>query len=345
VIIVIIAGGSGTRLWPLSTHDYPKHLLKLTSDRSLLQNTYDRVSNLSEDILVVTERSHVEHVYDQLPEIDKKNILIEPARKGTASCIILALAEIKKRKFDDQPVFFLWADHIIRDKSAFGSAIKQGGKLAEAEQKLVFFGIEPTYPSTGFGYMHKGQQLSNGYKNVYELEKFVEKPDRQTAEEYMDSGEYLWNTGYMMGTISTFERELEKYSPRVWGDYNKLLETKKVDDVYMKFEPEAIDYALSEHVEDGLVVPGSFDWGDVGSFNDLHRISRHDNADNYTNGADIELDSVTNSYIRNEQNLPVAVIGLDNVAVIATKNGILVTNKNYSQKVGDIAKKLQKSGK
>src|SRR4051794_30710844 len=121
MIVVIIAGGSGTRLWPLSTHDYPKHLLRLTNERSLLQNTYDRVRMLADDknIFIVPEISHAEHVYDQLPDVPKQNILIEPARRGTASCFILALSVIRQKNYEDQPVFFLWADHLIRDKRGF----------------------------------------------------------------------------------------------------------------------------------------------------------------------------------------------------------------------------------
>jgi mannose-1-phosphate guanylyltransferase len=345
MIVVIIAGGSGTRLWPLSTHYYPKHLLTLMGSRSLVQNTYDRVKNLTDDIFVVSEASHIKHVYEQLPEIPKKNTLVEPARRGTASCVILSLSEIKKRKFEDQPILFLWADHLIRDKQGFISSAKQAAKLADAHKQLVFMGVEPTYPSTGFGYIQKGERQDNGIKNVFKLEQFVEKPDRVKAEHYFESGEYLWNTGYLTGTLHTFERELEEHSPRLWSDYQKLLESKTPNKPYMDFESEAIDTALSEHVPDALVVPGTFDWVDVGSFNDLHGISFQDEDGNHIKGENIEMEHVSNSYVRNEQELPVAVIGLDNVAVIATENGILITNKTYAQKVGDIAKRLQGSKK
>jgi mannose-1-phosphate guanylyltransferase len=342
MIVVIIAGGSGTRLWPLSTHSYPKHLLTLMGSKSLVQNTCDRVKNLTDNIFVVSEASHIKHVYEQLKEVPKKKILVEPARRGTASCVILALSEIKKRNFSDQPILFLWADHLIRDKQGFIASAKQAAKLAKEHEKLVFMGVEPTYPSTGFGYIQKGERQDNGIKNVFKLEQFVEKPDRTKAEHYFESGEYLWNTGYLTGTLHTFEREIEQHSLRLWHDYQKLLEAKKPEKVYMDFESEPIDTALSEHVPDALLVPGAFDWVDVGSFNDLHSISFHDEGGNHVKGDNIEIEHVSNSYVRNEQELPVAVIGLDNIAVIATENGILVTNKTYAQKVGDIAKRLQK---
>src|SRR4051812_31172026 len=131
MIIVIIAGGSGTRLWPLSTHDYPKHLLRLTNDRSLLQNTYDRVKELSDNIFIITEKSHSKHVNQQLPEIPRRRILAEPARRGTASCFVLALSELNRRKYKDQAVLFLWADHLIKNGKMFAQAVKQAGELAE----------------------------------------------------------------------------------------------------------------------------------------------------------------------------------------------------------------------
>lgn len=341
MIVVIIAGGSGTRLWPLSTVDYPKHLLRLTNERSLLQNTYDRVKDLADDIFVIPEESHVKHVYEQLPGVPKKNILVEPARRGTASCVVWALSEIKKRKYANQSIFFLWADHLIRDKRGFQAAVRQADELAEKLDKLVWLGVEPTYPSTGFGYIKKGERLANGFKNVYELEKYVEKPDHETAEAYFETGDYLWNMGYIMGTLSTFEREINKYAPKLAKDYKRLLKASDPRQIYLSLEPDAIDYALSEKVLDAVVVPGAFDWVDIGSFHDLYGVSHQDESGNHIKGDNVELDSVSNSFVRNEQNTPVVVIGLDNVAVISTENGILVTNKNYAQKVGDIAKKIQ----
>jgi len=348
MIVVIIAGGSGTRLWPLSTKDYPKHLLSLTNDRSLLQNTYDRVKKLASEIYVITEKSHSKYVEQQLPEVPRKKILAEPARRGTASCFALALSEIKRRRRSDEAVFFLWADHLISDTKGFQKAVDEAAKLAEQSQKLVFMGVKPTYASTGFGYIQEGKKVKSRGKNVYELKQFVEKPDKKTALQYLKSGKYLWNTGYLIGTVTTFEREIRDHAPRLWNDYQSLLGTllsmnrKKI---YMDFVSEPIDTALSEHIPDGLVVLGKFDWADVGSFHDLHDVSEQDKTGNHISGKNIELHNVTDSYVRNEAKVPVAVIGLDNVAVIATSNGILVTNKGQAQKVGDISKKLQAKDK
>ncbi len=344
MIVVIIAGGSGTRLWPLSTHDYPKHLLCLTNDNSLLQNTFDRVRTLTEveQIFVVSEASHAHHVIEQLPDVPEKNILIEPARRGTASCFLLALNAIKQRGYDDQAIFFLWADNIIRDRSGFTITANNAAELAEKTHKMVFIGVEPAYASTGLGYMEKGDRLQNGFKNVYELKKFVEKPDHKTAAHYFRSGNYLWNTGYLMATLTTLEAEIKANAKQLWDNYQALQNSNDASKTYLGFEPQPIDKALSEGVTDALVMPGAFDWLDIGSFHDLHGVSEQDDDGNYRNGDNIELEQVTNSYVRNEQGLPVAVIGLDNIAVVATKNGFLVTNKTYAQKVGDISKRFKK---
>jgi mannose-1-phosphate guanylyltransferase len=334
MIVVIIAGGSGTRLWPLSTPDYPKHLLKLTNKNSLLQNTFERVSKLTdpENIFVVSEASHVHHVIDQLAEkVPKENILAEPARRGTASCFLLALNEISRRGLDDEAIFFLWADHVIRDSRGFVGTATQAATLAETFQKMVFIGVEPTFASTGLGYMEKGNRLDGDFKDAFELRKFVEKPDLETATHYFQSGDYLWNTGYLVATRSALEREVKHHSPDLWQEYQQLLKSDDITQTYLGFENKVIDKALSEKVTDGLVVPGTFDWLDVGSFLDLHGASEQDAEGNYLSGRNIELEQVTNSYLRNEQDMPVA-----------TKHGILVTTKTHAQKVGDVSKRFKK---
>lgn len=343
MIVVIIAGGAGTRLWPLSTSTYPKHLLKVIDHRSLLQNTFDRVQKITSTnkILVVSEESHIEHIYKQLDELDKDNILVEPARRGTASCIALALCEIKKRKFDkDEPILFIWADSLIRDNNGFVATALKSGDIATEHKTIVFIGAEPTYPSTGFGYMHKGKMV-NGWRDVYELSGFVEKPDRKTAKEYLTSGEYLWNVGYLVGELKTFEDYFERYAPDMKDRYQKLCTSKDIEKTYLALESVAVEYVFSEKIKGALVIPGTFDWMDIGSFHDLHSVSLLDDGGNHVRGENIVVEETTNSYIHNEEDTPVAVVGLDNLVVINSPNGVLVVNKNYAQKVGDIAKKIQ----
>lgn len=343
MIIFIIAGGSGTRLWPLSTSNYPKHLLSLTNEKSLLQNTVDRALETTsrDNVYIITEKSHSETVEREIEGVSKENIIVEPTRRGTASCYLLAFSIVEKLGKENEPLLFLCADHLVRDVEGFVASMLKAGEIASEEGRLVFIGVEPTYPSTGLGYMERGELL-NGWQQTYNLVRFKEKPDKKVAEQYLSSGRFFWNTGYMVGQLSTFKNQMALHSARLLADYSDLIKAKDVDSLYMDFISEPIDTALSEKVQDGIVIPGTFDWADVGSFKDLHEISLQDATGNHIRGERVEIDDSSNCYVRNETDVPVAVIGLDNVVVVNTPNGVLVTNKNYAQKVGDIAKRLQK---
>jgi mannose-1-phosphate guanylyltransferase len=346
MIIVIIAGGSGSRLWPLSTPEYPKHLLNLINSRSLIQNTYSRARLLSEDIYVVSEASHVKHIYEQLPDLAHENVIVEPGRRGTASCVIAALARIKKSHDTDESVVFMHADHHIRDIQGFCDTVRRAALLATEHQRIVLLGVEPTHAATGFGYIERGEN-ANGGKPVYEVKSFKEKPERATAQKYLAAGNYLWNMVYFVAPLQVFEHSIETSAPHLWDNYQKLLcakNDKEHTDHYLSFDSEAIDIALIERVKGLLVTPGTFDWMDVGSFPDMHLVSPHDDNGNTIVG-DVVTERISNSLVRNDTKAPVIVIGLDNVAVIATKNGILVTNKTYAQKVGDVSKRLQEGKK
>jgi mannose-1-phosphate guanylyltransferase/mannose-6-phosphate isomerase len=345
MIVVIIAGGSGTRLWPLSTPNFPKHLLRLTNNRSSLQNTYDRAKQITDKIYIITEASHSDHVFEQLPEMTEDHVIIEPGRRGTASCFIASLDRITGQEVADESIVFMHADHHIRDVAGFANTVKYAGKTAKKEGKIVLLGVEPDYPATGFGYIQKDAPLDdNGGSFVYKVHSFKEKPDYQTASGYVKSGNYLWNMGYFVAPAEVFLAKMKRNAPDMFKGYNALQKVKADEKAYKKtylgFENIAIDYALLEKTPDLLVVPGSFDWVDIGSFADLHEVSELDPHNNHLRGEGIELDGVENSYIRNEDEKPVAVIGLDNVVVVNTPNGVLVTRKDLSQKVGEIAKKI-----
>ena len=346
MITVIIAGGSGTRLWPLSTPECPKHLLKVNGHKhSLVQNTYERVKNISSKVYVITEISHAHLVKEQLPDLAEEQFIIEPARRGTASCIVGGLAYIASKVDNDEPIAFVAADHFIRDKEGFAYSFKIAEDISLAKNRIVLVGVEPDYPATGFGYIEKGDIFDED-RLVYDVKAFKEKPDYEVAQKYTQSGKYLWNCGYFVGSINTFLDKMKQVAPELDANYQKLREAKDIEEAnkyYLKFDNQAIDYALIEKVKDLLVVPASFDWMDLGSFADLHKALESDASGNHQHG-DVETVDVQNSFIQNYGNVPVAVIGLDNVAVINTKNGILVTRKDLSQSVGDVAKKIHKRG-
>ncbi|HSE29142.1 MAG TPA: mannose-1-phosphate guanylyltransferase [Candidatus Saccharimonadales bacterium] len=343
MIAVINAGGSGTRLWPLSTPEYPKHLLKLTGSDSLLQDAYRRAKKIAKHVYIVTEGSHAHHVKEQLPELTDENFIIEAGRRGTAGCLIAGLQYVKTRHDNDEPIAFLHADHVIHDVEGFAYSFKVAGEVSKERDQVTLIGIEPAYASTAFGYIQKGESLHKDGL-AYEVAGFKEKPDFKTAQSYIRSGRYLWNCGYFVGSVNTFARALKKFSPEWYGYYEKLLAANTEEQykkTYLSFKNDAIDYALLELDDELQVVPANFDWMDVGSFNDVHGAVETDEKGNYVHGK-VETDMVENSYIRNDEpNKPVGVIGLDNVVVINSPNGILVARKDLAQNVKEIAKKFQ----
>ncbi len=342
MIAVIIAGGSGTRLWPLSTPCYPKHLLKINGEaESLLQKTYQRVQSFADTVYVLTEQSHAEHVVEQLPNLDGANILVEPTRKGTANCTIAALVALGKKHPKDEPVFILWADHYVRDIEGFSHSIQIAAEVSKTENKIALIGVEPDYAATGFGYIQKGS-VFDAKKFVYNVKSFQEKPDYQTAKDYLKTGNYLWNCGYFIASINAFEASMGQYAPALLSNYQKLLAANKdtFDKIYTALEPANIDNALIERMDGLLVVPANFDWIDLGSYADLHKVTDSDECGNHLSGDAIEVEGVENSFIQNEEDKPVIVIGLDNIVVVNTPKGVLVSRKDLSQKVGSLSKRL-----
>lgn len=342
MISVIIAGGSGTRLWPLSTPDYPKHLLQVNgNNQTLVQSAYERMSRISSQVFVVTDASHAHHVKEQLPELKDDHFIIEPARRGTAGCTLAGLAAITPISADE-PIAFVPADHYIRDIQGFNRSFRIAQNVSKKENKVAIIGIEPAHASTGLGYIEKGKELDDQY--VFEVKGFTEKPDYEVAKKYVKSGNYLWNSGYLVGSVNAFLESMAAYAPKMKKDYETLAqaETKKAfNEAYQQLENISIDYALNEHVEGWLLIPASFDWMDLGSYADLHQAAESDAEGNHAKG-DVEIADVQNSFLQNHEDKPMAVIGLDNIVVINTKHGIIVARKDLSQAVGDIAKRIHK---
>jgi mannose-1-phosphate guanylyltransferase len=346
MIVVIIAGGSGTRLWPLSTNNFPKQLLKLTNNLSMVQNTHERARLIAKDIYVVPDISHAHHIKEQLPVVDEDHFVVEPGRRGTANAIVAALAHISKRHGSEEPIAFIHADHHIRDVQGFTRSFMTAAEVSSSRHEIALIGIEPTYPAVGFGYIERDGELDE-YRGVYHVESFKEKPDFETAKKYMKGGNYLWNCGYFVGSVKTFLKEMNQYAPGLKKNYDALAKlknntSKDYQDTYLGFSNEVIDIALIEKSKSLVVVPASFDWMDIGGFKDLHDANESDELGNHFAGGNIHAKEVENAFIRNEESKkPVAVIGLDNIVVVNTKNGVLVARKDLSHKVGEIAKKVQ----
>jgi len=326
----------------LSTPNYPKHLLALTGSHSLLQYTYERAAAIGDTVYVIPEANHANHVKKQLPELSDDAFIIEQGRRGTASCILAALCRISVKHDKNEPIAFLAADHYIRDKDGFAHSFKVAEAASKKEGRIVLVGVEPDYPSTGLGYIEK-DGLFDEKTFVFNVKAFQEKPAYEKAKKYVKSGNYLWNCGYFVGSVNTFIKAMQQYAPKLYEDYQRLVAAKSGDDynnIYMGLENIAIDYALNEKVKDLLVVPATFDWMDLGSYADLHKAVESNEQGNHLQGENIEISGVENSFIQNHEDKPLAVIGLDNVAIINTPHGILVTRKDLGQQVGEISKRF-----
>ncbi|MEI6228464.1 MAG: mannose-1-phosphate guanylyltransferase [Candidatus Saccharibacteria bacterium] len=345
MITVIIAGGSGTRLWPLSTPEHPKHLLKLTGERSLLQTAYDRASKIGETVYVVTEASHSDKLRDQLPELPDGAFLIEPGRRGTAHCIVFALDAISRKHDHDEPIAFIHSDHYVRNIDGFANSFKTAANISTQNKQITLIGVEPTSPSTAFGYIQRGDAIDVG-EGTFKVESFKEKPDFDTAKSYLLSGNYLWNCGYFVGSVNIFLDKMKVNAPGLYGNFKSLSEvdavsTDKYNDVYLSFDSQPIDTALIEKTKDLSVVTADFDWMDVGSFKELHEVVDMDINNNHFSGKSIYPIDVQDVYVRNEEDKPIAIIGLNDIVVVNTPDGILVSRKDVSHRTGEVAKILQ----
>lgn len=330
----------------MSTPDYPKHLLTIVGKKSLLQNTFERAKRVTsvDKIYISTEASHSDHVAAQLPELTKEQIIVEPARRDTMPCILNAVQLIGSKHGADEPIASIHADHVIRDIDGFIQAIKVAGQTAQKHQRIVLLGVEPTLPATKYGYIQKGP-VYNGEEFVYKISSFKEKPEYKLARKYFEDGDYLWNMGYFVAPYNVFEKEIKQYASDHWVQQIERLKKAETgqqrDEIYYDFQKEAIDTALMEKVPNLLVMPGNFDWMDVGSFDDVHRVSPQEENGNSVNGNKVHVLDSEQVYVRNECDRPVAVIGVDNIVVVNTEHGVLVMRTDQAQKVKEIANKLK----
>lgn len=340
MVICIIAGGEGTRLWPLSQPHRPKHLLPLVDDKSLLQNTYCRAQQLSDQIFVISEASHAEQVAEQLPDLPTDHLIIEPARRGTASCIILALARLSKVVSLDESIVFLHADHHIVQSQQFFAAVREAIVVATKLKTIALIGLRPTYPATGFGYIEQGLAVSG---DAFEVKSFHEKPDLVLATNYLKRGNYLWNLGLFAGTFAVFINMMEKFAPELARVYQELAEAKDRDSehsIYLKAENQPIDTALIEKINGAVVVVGKFDWADLGSFGDLYEVLSSEGQNVYK-GALVEMLDCDNSMVLGHSDRPIVAIGLQNIVIVDSPDGLLVVEATQAQRVKEALANLR----
>lgn len=346
IVPVILSGGSGTRLWPLSREAYPKQFLPLVGDDTMLQATWKRVASIAGAApIVVANQEHRFMAAEQLREckVMPQALILEPVGRNTAPAIAIAALQALANG-DDALLLVLPSDHVVRNEAAFHAAVKQAAIAAEAG-KLVTFGIVPTAPETGYGYI----KAAAG-EGVRAVDRFVEKPDLATAEQYVASGEYFWNSGMFLFKASRYLKELEALQPAILAACRQALDKAARDNDFIRLDAEAfaaspndsIDYAVMEKTADAAVVPLDAEWNDVGSWSALWEVSDKDADGNACHGDVIALDC-KNSYAYG--NRLIAMVGLQDIVVVETDDAVFVGHKDRVQDVKEIVGQIKRDGR
>ncbi|MEM0909503.1 MAG: mannose-1-phosphate guanylyltransferase/mannose-6-phosphate isomerase [Pseudomonadota bacterium] len=341
---VVLAGGSGSRLWPKSRAALPKQFLTLTSDSTMLQDTLERLPSDIGNCVVICNENHRFLAAEQLrqAQIPCDGILLEPVGRNTAPAIAIA-AMLAAKDNPDQVLLILAADHLIKDHAAFETAIKKANVLAE-QGKLVTFGIVPTEPHTGYGYIQAGAAVGDGNS----VDRFIEKPDLATAESYLSQGGYYWNSGMFMFKAGTYLDELRRYRSDIFDACAKAVEKTSTDLDFVRLDEatfaecpdESIDYAVMEKTEHACMIPLDAGWSDVGSWSSLWETAEQKDENGNVCVGDTILQGVKNSYINSEERL-ISVIGLEDVVIVETKDAVMVANRNSVQDIKSVVNQLK----
>ncbi len=351
IIPVILSGGSGTRLWPLSRAMRPKQLLRLVSNSTMIQDTVFRLNGVTQlfEPIIVCNEAHRFTIAEQMREIEinPSAIILEPFGKNTAPAV--AISALQSQKDGNDPVLLvLPADHVIRNQEAFHLAIAKGYQAA-MDNKLVTFGIIPNAPETGYGYIKAGKM--SAIENAFNVDQFIEKPDIDTAQQYLSEGGYYWNSGMFMFKASAYLKELNIHDTEIFNCSKAALMKATVDmdfirldsDSFEKCPADSIDYAVMEKTQSATVIPVDIDWNDIGSWSALWEVGDADNNGNVTQG-DVVLEDTCNSYIHADSRL-VTTVGLTDHVVIETADAVLVAHRDKAQNVKDIVEQLKKANR
>lgn len=343
---LIMAGGRGERFWPKSRKSLPKQFLSLTEDgRTMIQLTVERIRPLiaMEDIFICTNKAYKNLVREQLPEIPAQNILCEPVGRNTAPCIGLGAVHMAK-KYEDALMIVLPSDHLIKYNKMFLHALKDGCSIAEKGSNLVTIGITPDYPETGYGYIKFRPEESDG--NAYVVDRFVEKPGIETAKEYLETEEYLWNSGMFIWKVSTILNNMKELLPDIYDGLGKISEAAGTDrqemvieKVFRDMESVSIDYGIMEKAEHIYIIPGAFGWDDVGSWLAVERIQKSNESGNIVTGNTITIHS-KNNIIQGGRKL-IAAVGLEDLIIVDTEDATLICDKGSTPDIKMVLENLK----
>ena len=351
---VVMAGGAGTRFWPRSTEARPKQFLNIFGDRTMLQSTVDRISSLvpAERTWVITNDRYVDLVREQLPDVPVSNIVGEPVGRNTAPCVAAAAALIRERD-PDSTMVVLPADHQITEVDTFVSILEAAESKARQSESLVTIGIKPDRPETGYGYIEFDEEASaetHEGRQVKEVKQFREKPDMETAREFVEAGNFLWNSGMFIWGTSTILKQFEKHLPEINGQIKELsssLESgdrnqkEAIDRFYHGCPSISVDYGIMEQAESVFVVPGSFGWNDVGSWRAVYDLRPKDENGNVLQTDTAAVADSSNNLVHSDSDKMIALVGVDDLAVVETENAILVCRLDDSQGVKKVVNQLR----
>ncbi len=339
---LIMAGGKGTRFWPLSTEKKPKQFLNLIGEDTMIQMTVNRIKPIIpiERIFVCTGAMYVDLVKEQLPDLPARNIIIEPEGRNTAPCIALSTLIIN-RYFKDSTMIVLPSDHLIKDEEKFRGILEEANYFLEENKKaIITLGIKPDRPETGYGYIKYTKGISeNDDFNVFKVDKFVEKPNVEIAKEYLENGLYLWNGGMFLWKISTIIDEIKKYCPETYEAIHEISNIEEenlqylIDKKYHETEAISIDYAVLEKSKNIYVVPSEIGWDDIGTWTSIERYKEKDINNNILDGNTRVIESNSNIAINSCKR--VVLIGIDDVMTLETEDSIYIVNKDYMDNLRD----------
>jgi mannose-1-phosphate guanylyltransferase len=350
LVAVIMAGGVGTRFWPLSTEDRPKQFLKLFDDRSFLQKSFDRIAGLmpSERILVLTNRAFVDLAREQLPEIPTENIIGEPFRRDTAAAVCLGSVLCRER-FGNPVIVTLTADHMIEPVEVFQKTLLSAAQQAREGASLYTFGVLPTYPATSYGYLELGSKLvdDDGIAH-FQLTRFKEKPDQDTALRYIESGRFYWNSGMFLWTVEAIIRELEKHLPdhlKAISDAARFDRTAQwpeaLEKAFESLETISIDYAVMEKAREVRCVACKFSWSDIGGWMALREYLPQDDAENCYHGEIFTLDSKGNLVYCENTNETVMLVGANDLVIVRSGQKTLIAHKSRTEEMKKLVEAMQ----
>ncbi|MEX1111831.1 MAG: sugar phosphate nucleotidyltransferase [Candidatus Andersenbacteria bacterium] len=349
--VVIMAGGGGSRLWPLSRQSKPKQFLDLGSGKTLLEETWERAKELAdtENIFVATTQEYAQQITQLLPETKKENMMFEPERRDNGPAFAIAATILKDRGKGEEPTIFMWSDHVFTNESELLADLKKiPGILAAHPKAVVIVGHIPTFPETGLGYLEVGEKVE-GHSDVYKVTAFKEKPDKKTAEEYVISGNYFWNMAYISVQPSFLLDQLKEYNPELMQRIEECRQALAQDDskafakAYGQCEKISIDYALLEKTPNIIAVTGDYGWSDVGNWGAVKDIFGVE-GDHMPTGHHIHVDA-NNNYVYNATQKVVSLVGIKDCIIVVTEDAMLVTHKDSSHKVKDVVQRLEQENR